>query len=291
MFPDPICQALADRIREHCVSGFWMSDHFAEYFNPAHGYVASHGLTDVDWAAIATGTISPSQVSLLWPRIRSEKGFLYGGMPTGISTRPETYEPWEFTYADRYDLAAMGRVWYLEAWARARMGDAQGLIDGLHRVCDEGRKNGYTWRERYQADSAGGVRGSGPNTYCEYPANLIRIVQEFLLGVDLRADGSIMLAPTVTDEFWRKGFGQTVQWTGRTLSYHMTFDRIEGTFFSASPFILGVRLPAHDGSASLQASIDGRSFVPKQEGDFIIVSLPLHDHDNPGTFEIVRKPN
>ena len=47
------------------------------------------------------------------------EAFYYGGMPTGIVTRPETYEDWEFTHPDRHDLAAMGRVWYLEAWARA----------------------------------------------------------------------------------------------------------------------------------------------------------------------------
>ena len=37
-------------------------------------------------------------------------------MPTGIATQPETYEAWEC--GDRMDLAAMGRVWYLEAWTR-----------------------------------------------------------------------------------------------------------------------------------------------------------------------------
>lgn len=115
----------------------------------------------------------------------------------------ETYEQWEC--GDRMDLAAMGRAWYLEAWARARMGDAAGLTDSIRRVCKAGRDSGYYWRERYNDNG-----GYGVTQYCEYPANLIRIVQRFLLGVDLRLDGALVLAPTVTEDFWDKGFGQTL---------------------------------------------------------------------------------
>ena len=90
-----------------------------------------HGLTGVDWAAIATGLATEDQQAILWRRLRDEKLFHYGGMPTGIAVRPETYEPWEFTVGDRHDVAAMGRRWFLEAWARSRMGDGEGLLDGL----------------------------------------------------------------------------------------------------------------------------------------------------------------
>lgn len=31
---------------------FWQRDHFAEYLQPEHGLVDSHGLSDVNWAAI-----------------------------------------------------------------------------------------------------------------------------------------------------------------------------------------------------------------------------------------------
>jgi len=170
---------LARRIERNFVEKFWLKDHFAEYLHPQRGLVGNHGLTDADWAPgfrIAT----PDRVAVLWPRLRHEERFYYGGMPTGISTAPETYEEWEFSYPDRMDLAAMGRVWYLECAARARMGDGEGLVDCIRRVCRAGRDAGYYWRERYGAKG-----GYGAEKYCEYPANLIRIVQRFLLGVEL----------------------------------------------------------------------------------------------------------
>jgi hypothetical protein len=281
-------RGLAERIRRRFLQRFWVSDHFAEYLHPERGLIASHGLTDVDWAAIATGVATPEQRAILWPQLKDEKRFHYGGMPTGISTRPETYEDWEFTHPDRYDLAAMGRVWYLEAWARTRMGDAQGLADGLRKVSQVGRENSYYWRERYQPDGQGGVRAAGPNTYCEYPANLIRIVQRFLLGIDLRVDGSVVLAPTVTGEFWEKGFGQTMAWRGRTLRYRMMRDRVEGVFSGETPQRLGVRLPARAGRVKVRAAIDGSAVTVAQKDGLIVITLPATAREEPCRFEILR---
>jgi hypothetical protein len=132
----------------------------------------------VDWSAIATGVATAQQRAVLWAQLKDEQRFYYGGMPTGIATLPETYEQWEC--GDWMDLAAMARAWYLEAWARARMGDAAGLTDSIRRVCRAGRDSGYYWRERYNGNG-----GYGVTKYCECPANLIRFVQRFLLGVDL----------------------------------------------------------------------------------------------------------
>lgn len=99
---------LANRIETHFRARFWLKDRFVEYIHPERGAIASHGLTDVDWSAIATGVAGAEQRALLWPQLKDEKRFYYGGMPTGIATRPETYEKWEC--GDRMDLAAMGRV-------------------------------------------------------------------------------------------------------------------------------------------------------------------------------------
>ena len=167
-------------------------------------------MTDVDWAALATDVALPGQQATLWPQLRTENAFYYGGMPTGISTRPQTYEDWEFSHPDRHDLAAMGRVWYLEAWARSRFHDGQGLLDGLNRVAEEGRKQGYYWRERYYPSSTSSTVPAGAEKYCEYPANFIRIVNRFLLGIEFRLDGSILLAPNVTPAFWSQGFGHVL---------------------------------------------------------------------------------
>ena len=216
---------LARRIERNFVEKFWLKDHFAEYLHPQRGLVGNHGLTDADWAALAFGIATPEQVAVLWPRLRHEGRFYYGGMPTGISTAPETYEEWEFSYPDRMDLAAMGRVWYLECAARARMGDGEGLVDCIRRVCRAGRDAGYYWRERYGAKG-----GYGAEKYCEYPANLIRIVQRFLLGVELGLDGLLTVAPVVPAEFWERGFGQRLEWRGRELDYQMRSDRLSGTY-------------------------------------------------------------
>jgi len=227
---------LAARIQRYFQTHFWMGDHFAEYRHPERGFVDSHGLSDANWAALAFGAATPAQRRILWARIRGEAGFYYGGMPTGIATHPERYEAWEFSYPDRMDLAAMGRVWYLEAAARARMGDAAGLLDTILRVCRAGRSGGYYWHERYGKDG-----GYGTQKYCEYPANLIRVVQRFLFGVEFTADGTIVLAPVVPPDFGVRGFGQRIEWRGRVLQYHFRHGGVTGTYRGDGPQRLAVR--------------------------------------------------
>ena len=111
--------ALAIRVEANFRENFWAETHFAEHWHPTRGFVTWHGLTDVDWAALATGAATPAQCDILWPQLRDATAFYFGGMPTAISTKPESYEDWEFAHPDRHDLASMGRVWYLECWAAA----------------------------------------------------------------------------------------------------------------------------------------------------------------------------
>jgi len=253
--------AMAQRVAAHFRERFWVGDRFAEFIHPERGAIASHGLTDVDWSAIATGVASAEQQAALWPRLKDEQGFLYGGMPTGIATRPETYEEWEFTHSDRHDLSAMGRVWYLEAWARARMVDADGLIAGIRRVGRVGKEAGYAWRERYYPTDDGTLHPAGARRYCEYPANLIRIVQRFLLGVEHGLDGTLTLAPVAPESFWESGFGQTLSWCGRTLTYRTERGTICGSYGGAAPQRLAVRFPEGDVLVvDLPASAEGRPF-------------------------------
>jgi hypothetical protein len=279
---------IAEKIRHNFIARFWVGQHFAEYLHPRRGLIATHGLTDVDWAAIATGVATPEQQAVLWPTLKDEERFHYGGMPTGISTRPETYEEWEFTVKDRHDLAAMGRVWYLEAWARARMGDAAGLLDGLHRVIRVGRANGFSWHERYEPDGRGGVQATGPDTYCEYPANLIRIVQRFVFGVDLQLDGSLILAPTVTDEFWQKGFGQTLEWRGRTLRYTMKGGTLQGDYRGSASLRLAVRLQPAQHNQQAHAILDGQPVRMERNNGMILITLPASKKGRFHTFEITE---
>ncbi len=282
-------EVLAERIRRHFTGRFWVDgkNQFAEYDNPRRGLISGHGLTDTDWAAVALDVATDAQRNALWPKLRDEKGFYFGGMPTGIAAKPETYEDWEFTHGDRHDLAAMGRVWYLDAQARARMGDAEGLLRGIRRVCEEGAKNGGYWRERYQPDGGGGVRAAGPSTYCEYPANLIRIVQRFLLGVTMELDGSVVLAPTVPEDWWRRGFGQELRWRGRTLRYEMKNGRITGTYEGAGPQKLRVKFSAPPAApAGIGAVIDGRIVAARIENGLPFIMLPAAPQGRPCRFEI-----
>jgi len=184
MLPAAACQQAAERLRAAFRSHFWAGDHCVEYIHPQHGPISHHGLTDVDWAAIATGVADETQTAILWPQLEDNPDFIYSGIPTGIATRPETYEDWEMQEIDRHDLAAMGRVWYLECWARSRMGDTPGLLRSLERVAKVGRANGWSWRERYYSERTGDLGVYHHEWYCEYPANLIRVVRRFLPRAD-----------------------------------------------------------------------------------------------------------
>jgi hypothetical protein len=277
-------QEFADRIAENFRRNFWVGDHFAEYIHPQRGIIANHGLTDVDWAAIATGVASPEQIAILWPQLKDEQRFYYGGMPTGIATHPETYEDWEFSVPDRHDLAAMGRVWYTECWARARMGDGEGIVNSIRRVCKAGRDNGYYWWERYYPDDKGGYTTGGPNTYCEYPANLIRIIQRFLLGIEFQLDGTIVITPTAPAEFWQSGFGQRLSWRGQTLFYQCGESQVTGNFSGTQSQRLYLRINRHSRSTEIQVIIDGYLVSPKIQKDFIVIDLPYTKQ--PCNFEV-----
>lgn len=277
--------ALADRIQRHFTTRFWLGDRFAEYEHPQRGLISHHGLTDTDWAALATGIATAEQGERLWPQLRREERFHYGGMPTGIAMRPEAYEDWEFTHPDRLDLAAMGRVWYLEAWARARQNDADGLLAGLHKVAEVGREYDYAWRERYHPDPTGKLVPAGTARYCEYPANLIRIVQEFLLGVDLRLDGSVALTPTVPESYWVRGFGQNLIWADRHLDYRMQAGLVRGKYTGRTPLKLGVRLVPGPPAREPRAEADGRPLTVRSEGGLAWVELPGHGEAPPRAVE------
>jgi len=274
-------QELANRIETFFRTRYWMIDHFAEYLNPERGFIANHGLTDVDWSSIAMNMATPEQKNRLWTMLKDEKRFYYGGMPTGIATLLLSYEKWESTYNDGMDLAAMGRVWYIESWARANMQDAQGLIETIRRVCKEGRDHGYYWRERYNEKG-----GYGAEKYCEYPANLIRIVQRFLFGIEHGLDGTLYIGPTVPDEFWNAGFGQTLSWQGSVLSYKMQQNRMKGEYSGQISQPLSVRMAKPLYADNIRVTINCNSETFKIKEGWIHIVLPQASMMKPCRFEI-----
>ena len=55
----------------------------------------SHGLSDVNWAAVAFDIVADHKLELLWPKLLKEEGFWWGDMPTQIVSKPLAYEKWE----------------------------------------------------------------------------------------------------------------------------------------------------------------------------------------------------
>jgi hypothetical protein len=170
------------------------------------------------------------------------------------------------------------------------MGDAHGLLKGLLKVAEIGRTNDYFWHERYQPDGKGGVIAAGPNTYCEYPANLIRVVQRFLFGVEMALDGSLIISPTAIWDWWLEGFGQALIWRGRTLEYYMKANWIEGTYDGSGPQVLRVWLPGLAATDKIKATVNGKPGAAEIKDDLIVITLPASSKMDLGRFEIVRTP-
>lgn len=171
----------AGRLEKAFLEAFWREDHFGEYVHPEHGLVDTHGLSDVNWAAVAFGLANDSRLERLWPRLMGDSGFWAGDMPTQLVTKPFAYEKWESSRtADcaaepLNDVAAMGRVWYVEAVACQRMKARARLVDSARKVCRAAKGIGY-WRERYHVKPDGSVSADGSLKYCEYAAILARVV-------------------------------------------------------------------------------------------------------------------
>ncbi|MDD2764232.1 MAG: hypothetical protein PHE83_09700 [Opitutaceae bacterium] len=163
-------------------AAFWRNDHYAEYVHAERGVVDRHGLSDVNWAAVAFGIADDEKLKMLWPRLLNEPEFHYGNMPTMTVTKPFSYEQWEYseplsfemTMAPLNDVAAMGRVWHLEAKACQRMQATERLVETARLVC-RAAAGGY-WRERYHPQPDGTVVPAGAQKYCEYAAVLTRVV-------------------------------------------------------------------------------------------------------------------
>ncbi|MHB0957059.1 MAG: hypothetical protein ACYC0X_14065 [Pirellulaceae bacterium] len=281
-------EQLAAKIGVHFTQEFWAETHFAEYLHPSRGFVTWHGLTDVDWSALATDVATSHQRDILWPQLRSATAFYYGGMPTAISTKPELYEDWEFAHPDRHDLAAMGRVWYLESWARSRQQDAAGLLDTLRRVAREGRANNFYWRERYYPSSTGSPVPAGAEKYCEYPANFLRIVNQFLLGIDLRLDGTIVLTPNVIDEFWDQGFGHVVRRPEKVVAYRLQRNHIDVSYFGPTVQRLGIRCPSAGENMSWQLADHATATTMCEEDGLLWITLPPASAESPCRIEVER---
>ncbi|SEN80953.1 hypothetical protein [Paenibacillus sp. OV219] len=175
----------ANELQTHFQEFFWQEDHYAEYIHPEHGIVDFHGLTDVNWAAVAFGIADEEQSALVWNVMTREHRFWRGDFPTQVISVAYLFRDWEIaermpfqslSMGELHDVAAMGRVWYLEAMACIRMNDTARLVKSVELVCAMGARFGGYWFERYQPLQTWDVFPTGAKRYCEYAAILTRIV-------------------------------------------------------------------------------------------------------------------
>lgn len=173
----------ANTLRESFLNIFWQGDHFAEYIHPEHGLVDFHGLSDVNWSAVAFSVATDDQIKFLWNQMINEENFWRGDMPTQLVTKPYAYRDWELSeplpfklISPLYDVAAIGRIWYLEALACLKMGEKDRVCESVRKVCLMGKKHDWLWYERYHPLQVWDVFPAGPKGYCEYAAILVRTV-------------------------------------------------------------------------------------------------------------------
>lgn len=177
-------QKEGDGLAERFRTRFFTGRHFAEYFHDENGLVDKRNLTDVDFAAVGLNIATDEQAEIVWKQIKDEKSFWWGGMPTQTVNIPFRYEDWELNEAlpfelaggRLYDVAAMGRVFYLDMLSCMRLHDFDRLRKAVRLICQRGKQNGWYWYERYHAIEDGTAKESGPAGYCEYASVLVRSV-------------------------------------------------------------------------------------------------------------------
>jgi len=105
-------------------------------------------------------------------------------MPSQLVSKPYAYRDWEFNeplsfelpLGPLYDVAASGRVWYLETLACLKMGETERLKESVRKVCRMGQKHDWFWYDRYLPSQVGEVQLGIVRGYCEYPAILVRTI-------------------------------------------------------------------------------------------------------------------
>ncbi|HNX15204.1 MAG TPA: hypothetical protein PKH29_10195 [Oscillospiraceae bacterium] len=178
-----VWQAEADALGRAFRRSYWKDGRFAEYIHPEHGPVTFHGYTDTDFAAIGYGLADAGQINQLWNTLKAQKNFWWGGMPTQAVTMPFLYREWELgrpvdfsVNGPIYDIAAIGRVWFVELNACLKMRDYDRIRESVKLVCQMGLAHDGYWYERYHMVQSNKVVPAGPEGYCEYAAILTRIV-------------------------------------------------------------------------------------------------------------------
>ena len=310
----------AQRIRKAFANRFWLGERCAEYVHPFNGAIDSHGLSDTDWIAQGVGLVDDDKDKVLWQQLARSEELYYGIMPTGPCAKPENYQWWETTSKYRMhlhnsdsrffgELAAMGRVWFVESMARHRRLDGAGLVDTLQRVAKVGRHQDWSWSERYyridlppsparedqqhhmklinkhgkigrayKLDEFG-CYASGHEHYGEWPANLVRICCQWLAGVDLAVDGALTLSPCAPQSYFDDGFGLDATLLGRRVEVRYDAKGMQLKVAPGSPWPLRMRTKpwGHVDPTTVQCSVDGQALSVTQSDGWLGWQLPASD--------------
>jgi hypothetical protein len=90
----------------------------------------------------------------------------------------------------------------------------------------------------------------------------------------------------VPDEFWKAGFGQTLSWQGRRISYKMRSDQIKGEYSGQKSQPLSVRLAKTAEKEMIHVTMNGHSAKFNEKEGWINILLPAASLDKPCGFEI-----
>ncbi len=307
---------MAEFIRAGFQKRFWLGEQCAECIHPFNGPV-THGMGDVDWMAQAMNLVEPQHDAILWEKLARSERLYYGIMPTGVCEKPETYLPWQSM--SKYhlrragggdtglfkDVAAMGRVWFIEAMTRHKRGDGDGLADTIRRVATLGKAYNWVWWERYarmnmppglvwddqekfRADLARnnvktppmrfpehGCIGHGSIYYGEWPANLVRICCQWLAGVDVAVDGALTLTPAAPRDYFEQGFGLDAALLGRRVEVRYRGDGAQLKVEAGPAWNVRVRTaPWSATGAEPVVEVDGRRVPAVRDNAGLSFMLP-----------------
>ena len=114
-------------------------------------------------------------------------------------------------------------------------------------------------------------------------------MNRFLLGIDFRLDGSILLAPDVTPAFWNRGFGHVLHVRRAVIEFRLHRDGIDVTYSGSVAQRLGVRFPGNEDVASWKVTRQDAPCQISEEGGIVWLVLPSTSDASPYRFRVQRQ--
>lgn len=249
-----------------------------------------HGMTDSSLAMVAFGVAGRSRAEQVWRRFQQHEPGFYevNGLaaPTWVSSEATRYGPGDLNRRAPYkDCVAMGRTWRYDVLMRRRFQDGIGIVRTLgyaNTLYDRPSGGGVgLFAERYGLGrfQPGDEAQATIAAYAEYPAvyNAI-VVQQALLGLEVEADGTVIVNPCVPRSWYGSRFGADHCGLLHERDFGFTFgpDHVEG--WAAGPAGLQrlmIRIPPELDSRRVVVESRGERLPHQQRAGFVKFALPL----------------